>query len=166
MQTTEQTARANRLIRELADRLIAAAVDEIVPHHELINIVRRHGAPRDHYLYVGAAKYLLNRECGAVFATVRREGYRRLDSSTGVNFAGSTGMGRVRRVTKRFSNLVTHALRHANGISTADRRQANQRLATLGLIEHLTLNRTVRTMPEEELQPADPLEGLRRALGR
>jgi len=51
----------------------------------------------------------------------------------------------------------------ANDITGNGKRRVYQKLSSLGLIEHLTTARAVRTMPETN-GAADPLAGLRDAL--
>lgn len=56
------------------------------------------------------------------------------------------------------------AIRFANNIGDNDKRRMYQKLSTLGLIEHLTLKKSVQTMPEKP--SPDPLAGLRDILNQ
>jgi hypothetical protein len=60
---------------------------------------------------------------------------------------------------------LENAVHHANDLTPAEQRTANQRLAVLGLVEHLTKAKVVKTMPDEPKNPKDDLTGLKAALG-
>lgn len=146
-----------------AKRLLDAATDEIVSLDQLSTAA---GIDcRAERWVVQSALRAVNTEYGAVFATVRGEGYRRLAHTDGALFAGSRGLRRIRNAGRAASRTATNAARHANDMTPDQRRRHNQQVACLGLITHLTLTRTVGAMPEDEPQRPDPLAGMREALG-
>jgi len=112
---------------------------------------------------VARAQRLLNAEIGAVFATVRGEGYRRLTNAVGADHTTDIALLRIRRQSQRGQKIATMAIRFANDITDTDKRKVYQKLGALGLIEHLTLRKTVNTMPDDKPKD-DPLAGLREML--
>lgn len=148
----------------VAKRLLDVPIDEVVS-------VRQLSEAAGHDLYaerwiIGTALRAVNSEYGAVFATVRKEGYRRLAHGNGALFAAARGLKRVRRAARAGIKSAGNAAKFANDMNAEQRRQHNQQMAALGLIDHITMARTVHTMPEESPPvPADPLAGLRAALG-
>lgn len=156
---TSQTANQQRTVLAIKDRLAEASLDEVVTHDELKSMI-----PTElnvtHYILVQRAQRLLNAENGAVFATVRGEGYRRLSNSIGADHATDTSLLRIRRQARHGQRIATMAIQFDNEASDNDRRRVYQKLASLGLIEHLTLTKTVRTLPDTKPQ-IDPMAGLR-----
>lgn len=157
---TPETAAIQRVVLAMKDRFSEVAIGDIVSHAEL-----RHMTPDtllhvSHYVLAQRAQRLLNAENGAVFATVRGEGYRRLAHVVGADYASNLALLRIRRQSRRGQKLATLAIEFANDANDNDKRRVYQKLSTLGLIEHLTLKKTVRTMSDDK--PAlDPLAGLR-----
>jgi hypothetical protein len=162
---TPLTAAIQRTVLAIKDRLNETAIDGIVSHEEIRNMI-----PGDileqltHYVLVQRAQRLLNAENGAVFATVRREGYRRLSHGVGADYASNLALLRIRSQSRRGQKIATLAIEFANDISDNDRRRVYQKIASLGMIEHLSMNKTIETMPAVKPRP-DPLAGLREMLG-
>ncbi len=158
-------------VLEIKDLFNQARVDDIISHDDIRKAINKHidrSSVYQYYYCVSRAKDLLNKETGAVFATVKSFGYRRLNASNGVIYAGERPLNRVRRLTRRARNHLFNAIQHSNDLSASDRRQAFQRASTLALIEHLTLAKTVRTMPDDDnsiIDREDPLKVLRDSLG-
>lgn len=113
---------------------------------------------------ISEARKMINREHGLVFATVRKEGYRRVERDDGAVFAGAHGLRAVRRRARTTMRTADNAARFANGMTAEQRRRHNQQMASLGLIDHLSMDRTVRSLPDEPAK-TDPLDGLRAVLG-
>lgn len=145
-----------------AKRMLEVAIDEVVSLKQLSDAAGR-DVSADRWI-VQSALRTVNAEYGLIFATVRGEGYRRLAHSDGALFAGNRGLYRVRRASRAALKAATNAQRHANDMTAEQRRRHNQQMSALGLIGHLTMNRTVEVMPEAPPRP-DPLAGLREALG-
>jgi len=106
-----------------------------------------------------------NRTHGAVFANERKVGYRRLSSEVGVKYAGERGLKRVRSAAHNGREVLENAVGHANDLSPSQQRNANQRLAVFGLVDHLTKAKIVKTMPDEPPEKEDSMAALRKALG-
>ncbi len=164
MITTANSAATQRLVRIMADHMSSASIDETVHHPDLRRLLPQE-RQRDYYFIVARARGLLNQESGTVFATVTREGYRRLAGITGAEYEGKRSLSKVRRTVRRGQRFVSNALHHANDATPRQRREVYQNLAALGIIEHLTMARTVKTMPDEPRAPEDGLAGLRAAIG-
>lgn len=147
----------------VARRLLATPTDEIVSLEQLSEAA---GCDIVQYRWILASAFkAVNADFGAIFATVRKQGYRRLDRATGTLFAGARGLHRIRRASRSALKLATNAAKHANDMTAEQRRRHNQQMASLGLISHLTMVRTIETMPEGQPKQADPLAGLKEALG-
>jgi hypothetical protein len=159
MKITAQTAAIQRAVLAIKDRLAEVPLNELVSHDELRGFLPGN-LTIPHYVAVSRAQRLLNAENGAVFATVRGEGYRRLPHDLGAHHASDTSLLRIRRQSRRGQKIATMAIRFANDATDNDRRRVYQKIAALGLIEHLTLAKTVRTMHEDQPKE-DPLAGLR-----
>lgn len=147
----------------VARRLLETKVDEVVSLQQLSDAAE---CDLGQYRWVvTSAMRVVNGEFGAVFATVRREGYRRLDRATGALFAGNRGLHRIRRASRSAMRIAGNAARFANEMTAEQRREHNQKMAALGLVNHLTLAKTVQSMPETPAERPDPLAGLREAIG-
>lgn len=152
-------------VHRIKERLGSASIGETISHNELRQIIGS-GLRYDHYWYVGRARLLLNRESGIVFATVNREGYRRLGSAPGVGYVGERGLRRIRSAAKRGYQFLVNAVHHANDLEQSQAAEANRRLCALGLIEHLSRPRTLQHLSSDPPPPPpDGLDGLKRAMG-
>lgn len=164
---TPQTAAIQKAVLAIKDRLAEASIDEVVPHKELRALVPEDVSYLSHYVLAQRAQRLLNAESGAVFATVRGEGYRRLAHTVGADYVSQVALLRIRRQSRHGQKLATFAIEFANDANHEDKRRVYQKLATLGLVEHLTLRKSVKTMPpHSEVPQADPLAGLRQLLDK
>jgi hypothetical protein len=165
MTISANTAAVQQTVLNIKARLERASIDEVVTHDELKEVIpsnlRRY---INHYVLVNRAKKLLNAENGAVFATVRKVGYRRLRPVTGAERVGNTALMRIRRQARGARTIATVALR--SDVTSFANRRVYQQIAALGLVEHLTAARTVSSMPEDAPNPSDGLDGLRNILGR
>jgi hypothetical protein len=67
---------------------------------------------------------------------------------------------------KNGRQTLANALERVNDIAPSEQRHAYQRLATLGMIEHLAQDRVVRAMPDDppKKTPVD-LDALKKAFG-
>jgi hypothetical protein len=160
----KQLERKQAVIR-VAQRFMQTPIDEIVSLEALSAAA---GVDvRDNRWIIGAAQRAINADYGAVFATVRSEGYRRLANAEGTLFAGARGLYRIRRASRAGIRMAHNAAKHANDMTAEQRRRHHQQMASLGLIAHLTMARTVAAMSEDPPPPppTDPLGGLRQALG-
>lgn len=155
-------ATQTEVVLRVADRMMRSSIGAIISHGEL-SAAAGCDIKQHRWLVMRAAR-LLNKQHGIVFATVRGLGYRRLGGADGVDHAGDRSLTRVRRAARHGTRFLESAMHHANDMSADQRRQANSRLCALGLIQHLSMSRTVKTLPGDQPPPADGLADLRRAL--
>jgi hypothetical protein len=159
-----QSEAQKEIVRKMLDRFREASIGDLVPHNELIRL--NHGSSRTHYWAASRAMRLLNGENGAVFATVRSEGYRRLDTPDGAEYAGEKARIRIHAVSHRGYKQLENVSKRSNDITPDQQGKINQHLSTFGLIGHLTNKRTIEIMPKEAPPQYDDFAGLRQALGR
>jgi hypothetical protein len=175
MKTTPHSTTEREAVLAVKELFQNAIVDEIIPHDQIMCLVKQYypNAPEGYgYTSVRSIKATVvrkvrkirNDEAGEIFVCVHGQGYRRLDQTNGVFHAGAQPLIRTRRLMKESYKQLSNALRHSNDITPNDKRKAIQRMATFGLIQHLTLDKTVVTMPEEPNR-IDPLKPLRDSLG-
>lgn len=148
----------------LAELLANSPVGEIISYDTLnkelgFNLL----AARNRWV-IGRARDLLNERHGLVYATVRSQGLKRLPMAEGAEYAGEKPLLRIRSAARAGIRRLTNSVRHTNDLSPIQSRQANTRLCALGLIQHLSMSRTVATLPENIPPPVDGLEPLRAAL--
>jgi hypothetical protein len=148
----------------VAERFMTASNNEVVTYDDLSRAAGCDVRDTRRWIILRAIK-LISKTSGVVFANERGVGYRRLDSETGVKHAGEKAIKRTRSAARHGRQNLQHAVQHANDVSPSEQRYANQRLAALGLVEHLTKAKVVRTMPDETPKPLDDLVGLRKVLG-
>lgn len=153
---------SNSAVARAADRLMLVPVGDVISIREL-SLAAGDDLDAKRWI-VRAALNSVNAQHGAVFETVRKAGYRRVDHAAGAVLVGLHGIRKSRRVSRRAQKMANNSARFANDMTAEQRRQHNQQMAALGLIEHLSMARTVRTMPDEP-QKTDPLAGLRAAIG-
>jgi hypothetical protein len=153
------------VILAAAEALAAVPMDQIITYDELSRVTGYNVQHNDHRWIVTQAREHVNKTHGSMFANERKVGYRRLSSESGVKYAGERGIKRTRSAARTGSRRLQNTLARANDLSPNEQKLANQRLAVFGMVEYLTKARTVRTIPDEEPQQPDGLEGLRSALG-
>lgn len=103
-----------------------------------------------HYLY-SAFKHV-EAENGAVFASVRGIGYRRMQPDEIVKI-GQTARSRIRRTARRGIKSMTAGIAGANDLSDIDKRKVLAEQSSLGLLEHIARERSLPTVPPTETRP-------------
>lgn len=151
-------------IRTLAEALKSASYGALVTFDDLSQALGRNVLLSQRYLIYAAIK-VANEESGAVFASVRKRGYRRLPPDE-AHKVGQTARRRVRRAARAAANGITAALRAANAIEPEAQRRANAEISALNLIEHLSMDRNVKPSAAHESTPQSVTETARAALAR
>lgn len=133
-------------IRRLTDRLLATTIGETATYTALsatigVDILQRR------YLIMRAIK-LANREAGALFQCVYRTGYKRLPAEQAASFGGHARK-RIRSTARRASTTMGRALETANAMPNDALLAATRELSVLGMIQHLTTERVVRSVPDD-----------------
>jgi hypothetical protein len=148
----------------IAELMMTTSIDQIVRYDDMSRVA---GCDvRQKRWFVIQAKTLINREHGVVLAPKRGIGYRRLASETGVKHAGEKAMKRTRSAAKNGRKTLENALERANDIAPSELRHAYQRVTNLAMVEHLSQEKVVRTMPDEPpKRTAVDLEALKKAFG-
>ena len=154
----------NTRILVIAEFLLETSIDQIATYEELSKVAGCDITTENRWLVLAALRHI-NKTHGVIFECQRGEGYRRLGSESGVKSAGERGVKRTRNAARAARRRLENAVHHANDLSPFEQRLANQRLATLGLVDHLTQAKIVKVMPDEAETPKDNLAGLRKALG-
>jgi hypothetical protein len=153
-----------KIVADFAERLYAVSIGAVATYEELSAAAPgKELRGRDRHLILKAMD-ALNKAYGIVFKVEQNEGYRRLSHAEGIEYTGSRGLTKCRRASRVAVRRTTNALRTANDVSPEVAKAANQRLFALGMIEHLSMARTVRALPEHPAR-VDGLAPLRAALG-
>jgi len=93
------------------------------------------------------------RETGAVFALIRRVGYRRLLSDE-ISKVGQTARASIRAKATRSVRTMSAGIAQANDISDNARQNILREQTALGLISHLARDRNMPATPAGATHPA------------
>lgn len=146
-------------ILSLAEFLMSGNVGEIISYPDMSSAIKINVTDVRNRWIIGRARHLLNQQYGAIFAPVRGQGLRRLAAWEGANYTGERSLLRIRSAARAGSARLRNVVQIANDLTPAQSRMANARLSALGLIEHLTMSRTVASLPEDDLV-ADEAEAM------
>lgn len=160
-----QTTTISADTRAIADLLNAASYGQEVTIEQMSDAIGRDIRPV-RYIAVSALR-VAERETGAVFATVRRVGYRRLTSDE-FHQIGSTARARIRKVSNRSNRSMTAAMERTNDMDPADRLAVLREQSTLGLVAHLSQDKQAPALVHGTTRPqplAVTMRGALEALG-
>jgi hypothetical protein len=132
--------------RVVADLLLACPIGETVSLASMSDAIGRD--IRKHRHIIVTARRVAEREAGAVFASVRSVGYKRLDAERAVAVVAPAARKHIARSARRTSRAISAAVDKANDLSMDVRRRAVHELGILGIIEHAARER-VRTLRED-----------------
>jgi hypothetical protein len=118
--------------RALADRLATVAYDAMITHDDLSRVIGRKISTCRHLLY--AAMRLVRKEQGAIFASVRGVGYKRLTVAEAPSI-GHTARKRIRAQSRRATRNISVMLSKPNDVPNGVLLKANRELSVLGLLE-------------------------------
>lgn len=130
--------------------LSAAPRGELIPLKTFSDAIGRDINRCRHLLY--RAIRIMEREQGAVFACVRKEGYRRMAADEIVKI-GQTARSRIRRTARRGQKSIAAGISGANDLSNEARVKLLQEQSALGLLEHLSRDRSLPQIPEQVTRP-------------
>jgi NADH dehydrogenase/NADH:ubiquinone oxidoreductase subunit G len=150
MLSTELSADA----RAVADLLIACPIDGTVTLADMSAAIGRDITRRRHI--IATACRVAEREAGAVFASVRKVGYKRLDAERAVAVVGPSARKHIARSARRASRSISAAMDKANDLPMDVRRRAVHELGVLGIIEHAARER-VKTLREDAATKPEPV---------
>ena len=106
---------------------------------------------RCRYLLYSALR-VVERESGAVFATERGSGYRRLAPEEIVKI-GQTARARIRGWARRGSRTIAAGIAGANDMAPDTARKIMAEQSALGLLEHIARDRSLPKVNEDENRP-------------
>lgn len=135
--------------RAIADILNAAPFGGTVTLDTMTDAIGRD--IRDCRYVALSAMRVAERETGAVFASVRRIGYRRL---TVDEFAeiGMTARARIRRTARSSARAMGAAMTRVNDMTDEQRRNVIREQSALGLLAHLAQDRSMPKIPDDVKQ--------------
>lgn len=136
--------------RRLADALSAVQRGEIITLDEISEVVDRN-IRACRYLFYGAQK-IAQRESGAVFATERGMGYRRLTTEE-IHTLGQTARARIRGTSRRAVKSITQGIAGSNDIDPVVHRKILSEQSVLGLLEHIARDKNLPPISEKETRP-------------
>lgn len=137
-------------IRALVTALTGIPLGGTITYDELSTAIGR-DVTRHRYLVLRAMS-VANAESGALFAPVRKVGYRRLPMDEAPS-VGQTARRRIRRASRQARKRMLNAAAKANDLPADIARKVNAELSALGLIEHLTRDKTAELMKAPEPMP-------------
>ena len=151
-------------VRAIADRLAAVPVGETVSYGDLSEALGADVRVR-RYLVLAAIR-ATNVEAGAIFGSVRGVGYKRLPAED-AHMVGALTRRRIRRAARRAEKTIVRAVAVANTMPEEAKLRAYREISVLGMIGHLTADRTAATAPlESRPQPvAHTMRALLAAIG-
>ncbi len=136
--------------RRLADLLAEVPRSGVITFGTMSGAIGRDVLEFRHLIY-GALR-VAEREFGAVFASERGTGYRRLPPDEIVRI-GQTARARIRRTARSGARSLTAGMTGANDIDPAMRRRILSEQTTLGLLEHIARDKNLAPVPEHENRP-------------
>ena len=136
--------------RRIADALAAVSRGDTITLAAITNAIGRDIHRCRHLLY--SAFRLVERENGAVFATERGQGYRRLKPEEIITI-GQTARARIRGTARRGARSIAAGVSGANDIAAPVQRAILAEQTALGLLEHMARDKNLPTVPETENRP-------------
>jgi hypothetical protein len=125
--------------RDLADRLCACKAGEVVAYADMTRIIGENILNRRGIL--ASALRIAQREGRKNFATIRKVGVKCLEAGEAVNLA-DCARDRIRRVARKaITALITPRF---EDMTNEERTKNYGRQATLGVIEHVSRDRTAK----------------------
>jgi hypothetical protein len=137
--------------RTIADRLNATEVGGIVSFAEMSAAIGRNILSRRHVIY--SAMRLAEKESGAIFATIRGQGYKRLAASEVVEIVGSSARAHIRRTARRSAKTLNEGTRRHNNLPPEMQRKVASEMSVLGLIEHISRDKVVAPKEDAPTKP-------------
>lgn len=138
-------------VRALADALVATPVGDVIGFESLSEAIGTDIRARRYLLH--QAMRVANKEVGALFSSVRGEGYKRLPSEDAA-LVGGHARHRIRKIGKLASVKMERALEVANDISDSARKDALSEISVLGLVRHIASDKSRQSVnPESRPQP-------------
>lgn len=136
--------------RRIADTLSEVPRGETIAWDQLSGIISRDILLSRHILY--SAMRVAERESGAIFASERGKGYRRLAPDEIVKI-GQTARRRIRSMARHGARTINAGTAGANDLSAEMTRAILSEQSALGLLEHLARDKSLPVVPEGDTRP-------------
>jgi len=137
--------------RVIADMLIACPVGETVTHRALSEAIGR-DITRCRHIYYTAAR-VAQREAGAVFVTMVRQGYRRLEHVNIAPTVGPAARHHIRRTARKARRIMIAGTAGMNDMRPEDQRKLAAEISAMGLIEHVAQDARVKPDQNAPMAP-------------
>ncbi len=138
-------------VRLIADMLIACPVGEVVTYTSMSVAIGRSILSRRHIVYAALKK--AEKEVGAVFASIRGQGYKRLAASEVIEVVGSSARAHIRRTARRSARTLNEGTRRHNNLKPEEQRKVAAEMSVLGLIEHISRDKVVAPKEDAPTKP-------------
>lgn len=145
------TTEASPDTRAVAELLATVPVGEIVSFAALSAAIGRDITRCRHVLYAG--KRAAERDAGAVFATVRGQGMRRLSAERAAETVGTAARSHIRKTARKATRTLIAATSRANDLPPAVQRSVSAEVSAFALIEHLSRDAAVKAADDAPLKP-------------
>lgn len=136
--------------RRIADALAAVPPGTLISLDAISAVIERDIRRARWYLY--SAMHIAERESGAVFATERGMGYRRLIADEIVKI-GQTSRARIRRQARRGNRSISAGVAGVNDLKPETLRRILAEQSSLGLLEHIARDKNLPTVSEQDIRP-------------
>lgn len=147
MISTELSADA----RAVANLLSSVSVGDLATFATISAAIGRDITTCRHVLAAG--RKVAERESGAVFATERGKGLRRLSAERATETVGSAARAHIRTTARRASRTLVAATSRMNDLPPAVQRRLSAEISALSLVEHLVRDAAVRPVENGPLKP-------------
>lgn len=138
-------------VRAVAELFMRCQPGEIVTFPEMSAAIGSSIFVRRHI--ITSARKMALKEAGAVFASERSIGYKRLEVSTIAHVVGSSARSHIRKSARRGVKAILEGTRRVNDLTPEIQRKVSAEMSALGLIEHIARDNNVKPGPEAPTKP-------------
>ena len=147
MLITELSAEA----RAIADLMNATAVGAVITYDAMTAAIGRN--VRDCRHVIAAARRVSLRETGAVFASERSNGYRRIEAERVAVTVGPAARATIRRTARRARTVLVAGTERMNDMAPEAQRKLAAEVSALTLVEHLSRDAAVKPSEDGPTKP-------------
>jgi len=148
-------------VRAIAELLAKCQPGEIVTFDQMSEAIGRSIFTRRHAII--SARRVAERENGAVFASERSVGYKRIEASAVADVVGTSARAHIRRSARRSARSILEGTRRSNDLPPEVQRKVAAEMSALGLIEHISRDKNVKPADDAPTKP-QPVAVTARAL--
>jgi hypothetical protein len=158
------TSEVSAEIRLLATRLTSVPVGTLIDYADMSAVTGRNIQTHRHIAY--AAMRLVRAETGAVFVSVKGEGYKRLAAQEVPEVIGTAARARIRSNARRAKKTIVTGIACSNSLPADVQRRAAAEISVLGLLEHIARDKSVLPDANAPLSPETVAHTAKRFLSR